>query len=223
MGLVSDCLALLETNGYVVLRSHLPRKDTIEAISHLGQLLHLAGIHEKQELKPRESWNSPPNTYSGNYGRGEFPLHTDLAHWVSPPHYFALRCIVGAQGVATNLLDSKKLVAAFGVNELRRILVHPRRAFAGRRPLLRLLDRTNSEPLLFRWDKLFIQPATAFSGGVMSEVERSISEAVTIQVHLISKGDTLIVDNWRMLHGRSSVNDISVNRLIERVYLEEVY
>lgn len=36
-------------------------------------------------------------------------------------------------------------------------------------------------------------------------------------------GDTLIVDNWRFLHGRSSVKQADLDRRLERVYISELH
>lgn len=39
---------------------------------------------------------------------------------------------------------------------------------------------------------------------------------------LKNPGDTLIIDNWTTLHGRSEVEKSSNDRVIERVYLREI-
>lgn len=214
---------LLEAHGYAFVSEYLPEKETVEAISQVGNVQRLAGTNEKQTLTPLESSDSTPNTYSGNYGRGEFPLHTDLAHWSNPPKYLVLRCIVGAQNVATRLIDSRIIVSAFSRDELRRVLVQPRRAISGRRPLLRLLDTASTETEIFRWDMLFTQPATDFSRRVISAIQKFVATLEEKRILLLSKGDTLIVDNWRMLHGRSSVDQSSIHRKVERVYMDGVY
>jgi alpha-ketoglutarate-dependent taurine dioxygenase len=40
---------------------------------------------------------------------------------------------------------------------------------------------------------------------------------------LARAGDTLLIDNWRMLHARSSIPLGREDRIIERVYLEGLY
>jgi len=176
------------------------------------------GLPDVQVLIPRLQTEATPNAYSGTYGQGSFPLHTDLAHWFTPPRYFALRCVTGGAGVSTLLIDSKDLVAEIGDLPLRRALVHPRRPIEGSRPLLRLLDRREAESFL-RWDSLFVSPATKESAATCAAVKRSLSAPATFKFILLRRGDTLVVDNWRMLHGRSPVPATSVDRRIERVYL----
>ena len=87
---------------------------TAEAAARFGVPLTLPGFDTVQTLRPIEKDVSPPNTYSGNYGTDEFPLHTDMAHWAVPPRYLLLRCVIGAASVATRLLDGRQLVATIG-------------------------------------------------------------------------------------------------------------
>ena len=213
----------LHVSGYVLIPSYVPEAETVQTISKLGSVSRISGVNEKQLLVPLEPSRSTPNTYSGNYGLSAFPLHTDLAHWHLPPRYLALRCIVGTESVATRLMDTRAIVSAIGRNELRRILVHPRRAICGGRGLLRLLETPAGQEDMFRWDLLFIKPATEFSRSAMEEVKRLIATESEKKIYLTGQGDTLIVDNWRMLHGRAPVNQNAILRKIERVYLEEVF
>lgn len=115
------------TNGFAFIPSHQPDLDTVEAVSLLGMPLTLPGFSGVQELRPHEASDAAPNTYSGNFGVGEFPMHTDLAHWAVPPRYLVLRCIRGAPEVATGVIDGNILIDNFGSTLLRRTLVQPRR------------------------------------------------------------------------------------------------
>jgi len=47
----------------------------------------------------------------------------------------------------------------------------------------------------------------------------AVREALVIRVTLTSPGDTLVIDNWRMLHGRSAVPRDGLQRHVERAYL----
>jgi alpha-ketoglutarate-dependent taurine dioxygenase len=48
-------------------------------------------------------------------------------------------------------------------------------------------------------------------------------KTAALNVLLLQPGDTLLIDNWRMLHGRSEVSTQSTSRIIDRVYLAEVF
>lgn len=173
-----------------------------------------SGIHH---LTPKEKVESTPNTYSGQYGHHEFPLHTDLAHWFRPPRYLLLRCVQGNNQVSTRLLDGNKIVDALGVRVLERALVKPRRPIKGKLRLMRIFQP--GTPSLFRWDKIFIVPASPAGEVGIAAVINRLKETNIVKVILGNTYDTLLIDNWRMLHGRSAVPDGSDNRIIERVYL----
>jgi hypothetical protein len=118
---------IVSEHGYALITQHKPEFETIEAVSLLGSVLTLEGFYAVQELRPHAKSSAPPNTYSGNFGTGEFPMHTDLAHWAVPPRYLALRCISGASEVATSVFDGNLMIKDIGATPLRRTLVQPRR------------------------------------------------------------------------------------------------
>ena len=213
----------LTVDGYAMISGFLPEISGIAAFSELGTVVQLSGLADVQVLTPRHSERATPNTYSGNFGTEEFPLHTDLAHWFLPPRYFALRCIVGSRNVLTRLVDINELIAATGRQYLMRALVRPRRPLKRSRPLLRLLSRQLNGSEVFRWDSLFVVPATNESRVAFEHVADYLDSLEPIEVCLQNPGDTLILDNWRMLHGRSQVSTADELRRIERAYLGDIY
>ena len=212
----------LAIDGFAILGDRLPDISGVSAFSGLGALVRLPGVAEVQTLIPRHIEHAPPNTYSGNFGKQAFPLHTDLAHWYLPPRYFALRSVVGSKLVSTSLVDAKDLMAGVGRPNLMRALVRPRRPVQRNRPLLRLLSRHSDGSEVFRWDNLFVIPATIQSTAVYTAVTESLATIQPKQIWLDSPGDTLIIDNWRMLHGRSQVSE-DEQRRIERAYFGAIY
>ena len=218
-----DITAILAANGFAVINGHLPEISGVAAFSGFGEVIRLPGVAEVQVLTPRHTDHASPNTYSGNFGTQTFPLHTDLAHWFLPPRYFALRCVIGSKHVSTNLVDVGDLISVVGRGNLLRALVRPRRPLKRNRPLLRLLSRRKDSSELFRWDSLFIVPATNESQGICETVADALTSIQPIEVLLQNPGDTLILDNWRMLHGRSQITAGDELRRVERAYFGAVY
>lgn len=209
----------IEKNGYVFLPRHLPAVSSTPAFRTLGDVVKLPTVSEVQVLRPHTRGQSSPNTYSGNFGLQEFPLHTDLAHWFLPPRYLSLRCVRGTTEVATHLLDSTELVNEFGESALASAFVRPRRPVGRSNYLLRLYGPTDEGENLFRWDSLFITPATETSTSTYKSVSNRLASMLRTSVYLEHEGDTLIIDNWRMLHGRAAIADSGMSRYIERAYL----
>ena len=208
--------------GFVVLPGHDPTDSTHSALAKIGRIIRNPGFETVQRLIAHVKTDAPPNTYGGHYGYDALPLHSDLAHWFLPPRYVALRCVRGAESVTTNLLDSAQVVKDIGVNVMRRALVRPRRPVAGRRQLLHILEpQGDTGASIMRWDQLFLLPATAASAHVLDAMQSRIDGAAPIGILLGDPGDTLIIDNWRMLHGRSAISACD-DRIIERTYMGEL-
>jgi L-asparagine oxygenase len=211
-------LSGLASSGFSLIRGFDPQAASMDAARRLGDVDSVEGLGPVQTLTPQALHEASPNTYSGNFGRSSFPLHTDLAHWARPPRYVALRCIHGAPHVATLVLDGQALVASVGADALRAALVQPRRPMRNGKQLLRLLEPCD----LLRWDSLYIHPASKMAASVCERVRVFLTCAQPLEITLLEPGDTLIIDNWRCLHGRSSATEDAGTRRIERVYLKEL-
>lgn len=210
----------LSIDGYALIKGLDPSTPSLEVFSQFGVVDSVEGLNTVQTLTPQNHAEAPPNTYSGNFGTAEFPLHTDLAHWAVPPRYLALRCIQGSDKVATRLLDGQILPREFGAEALRMALVQPRRPMRNGRQLLRLLERTDNVGIFrIRWDSLYLKPATNLSSEIFARVSSFLATIEPQEFVLRERGDTLIIDNWRWLHGRSSAAADSHSRHIDRAYL----
>lgn len=211
---------VIRRQGYVFLPEFEPHRSPQAAIQDLGRISQIGDYDLVHELRPRERDNRL-NSYSGRFGFGGFPMHTDFAHWSTPPRYVVLRCVVGAKNVQTLVFDSHAILAEVGEEVLQLGLVQPRIPLQGQRPLLRILDRDQSEPPIFRWDSVFLVPATPCGQLAVAVVTDYLKEARPREVTLEHPGDTLVVDNWRMLHARSAVMN-GHERIIVRSYLSEI-
>jgi L-asparagine oxygenase len=210
--------------GFAVVRGHMPGVSTLAAVSEFGQVDVVEGLAPVQTLVPKNQTSSPPNTYSGNFGLGEFPLHTDLAHWALPPRFLILRCVSGVDAVSTRVLDGETLLGKFGLTNLRRVLVQPRRPMRNGKQLLNLCEpATSPGSCRLRWDSIYLRPANAEASRVFADVLEYLSGVPVQEISLVDPGDTLIVDNWRSLHGRGSAGPTATGRKIERVYLRSIY
>jgi hypothetical protein len=133
-----------------------------------------------------------------------------------------LRCIVGFNEVLTLLADGIEIVGKTESGVLSRALVLPRRSIKGKFPLLRIHQPTEDFGLI-RWDEVFLKPATRM-GEIGVELFRTAISAVSKQtIALVNRGDIVIIDNWRMLHARSSVPAGCEGRILERAYLERLH
>jgi hypothetical protein len=128
-----EVIQTLTNRGYAFVSSWQPDLSTHDVATKLGSVLDISkllphsGIPNIQALKPREQSTELNNQYSGAYGLGDFPLHTDLAHWQRPPRYMLLRCIIGSPTVATVVISSTDLFSELDEATLKRAVVRPRK------------------------------------------------------------------------------------------------
>ena len=217
----------LNQNGYIFFpelrceESTISIAQSIGSVIDIGSLLPGSKIPSVQVLKPRIQAASLCNRYSGIFGRDEFPLHTDLAHWSLPPRYFVLRCLIGSPTVTTKILNISRIFSQLSKMEIDQALVRPRRIGLDKSLCLLPLVFKLDENWGFRWDSQFLIPMNKAANRVAETIctqESHLSESLTLE----KNGDTLIVDNWRVLHGRSKVSISDNNRHLERVYLSEI-
>ncbi len=209
----------VEANGYALLRGHRASDVSLAAFRDFGAIASLPGLRPIQEITPKLQVESTPNTYSGQYGYDRFPKHTDLAHWQSPPRYLALRCRVGFEEVTTELIDGRRLEHIIGKEILFRALVRSRRPVRGKIRRMRLLSRVANHSVL-RWDETYLKPLCTAGQEGIAAMRLTIPLTPPICVALRDPGDTLVIDNWRMLHGRSPLGVGHAGRVLERAYLE---
>lgn len=210
----------IEENGYAFLEEHLVGRSTAEVVSEVGLPIALGSDNAVHALVPRPEHEASNTTYSGEYGLGTFPLHTDLAHWHAPPRYFVLRCVLGFDAVPTLVVDGMRAVRRVGRDVLSRALMQPRRSLMGRRSLLRLYEPGTGR---LRWDERYIVPASPAGLRGSTALKEVLAGEDPKRLSLARPGDTLIVDNWRIVHGRSAVPENCRARVVERVYLQRIY
>lgn len=206
-------------DGYALLRGAALGLSTERFAADMGDAMAPWGGSLVQVLTPKAE--ATPNTYSGIFGLGRFPFHTDLAHWPMPPRYLLLRCVRGYADVPTLLLDGRALAAAVGEDAMERALAKPRRPLGGEMRMLRLLqDHAVGE--IIRWDQIFLTPASPVGKSVFDQFQRLVDRAVHACAVMADDGDVLVIDNWRMLHARPAIEPDRMDRHLERVYLESL-
>ena len=159
-------------------------------------------------LVPVSQERAHPRSLSGIYGLGALPFHIDTAHWAVPCRYVLLSLAEAADtSTGTMLLNWSGL---FTQAEQRRLAAAVLLVRNGHRSFYApILDTQRG---LLRCDPGCTVPASRDAQEVMTMVaERSGAGAAS--VHMWSKEDLLIVDNWRTLHSRPPTPNSSQRRL----------
>ena len=205
----------LNSEGYVEISNSDPAVSTEQFARRICDTIGGVVFEAAENLVASHKGSKPLNTYGGNYGYGQLPLHTDLAHWYRPPRYLILRCILGTPSVTTHIFSRRQLEGWIPASLMKRALFSPRRRLDGKLFLLRMI-----EDELLRWDQLFLKPQNMAARKVMDRMQEITSDLPMTTVTLAKAGQTLLIDNWTVLHGRSAIPLTETERKLERIYLE---
>jgi hypothetical protein len=205
----------LETNGWAFFAD--ARASTLEIASRLGRPVpSWRGGDEVQLLRPRPRDSAPPNSLSSLHGLAEFPLHTDAAHHPVPPRYVVMRL---AQG---NITRCATLVVPFSsiafdqsaLASLRRdvwIVNGGRGKFTT--TILDSLSISGRE--IVRYDAACMRPMSRSFARSSWLLQENLGSAPRIRIQW-QPTYFLVVDNWRVLHGREAAIG-NEQRVLERV------
>lgn len=186
---------------------------TVRELCRLGDRLgtRVAGRAGSLEevIEPKRADDAHPRSLSARYGLDVLPFHTELSHRTRPCRYLLLGCIdPGSSGAATKLLDWRTL--GFSSEELDLLEETPVLVRSGRRSFYSTILAPGGAFL--RYDPGCLEAVNQRSRLALALIEHRIA-AASPQAHNWRRGDILIIDNWRVLHGRSSSDPRSGRRL----------
>lgn len=209
-------IAELEQHGWVIFdleqQADLQRW-VVKAASSLGEI---APTREQgallDRLIVRDAGRSPPNSLSSRFGGSGFPMHMDTAHWPTPCHFVILGCVApGDQSRSTTLTDWRQL--KLDDQACRELFTAPFRVTNGRQSFYSSI--LSVDRVFVRYDMSCMSPASDAAKGVSDTVAQAIAAAPCIRIEW-KHNRVVILDNWRMLHGRGASNTIDSDRLLVR-------
>jgi alpha-ketoglutarate-dependent taurine dioxygenase len=167
------------------------------------------------ELIPLDKSYASKNSLSFNHGTKGFPLHTDTAYKKNPVKYIILYMknpgsgsrptllVDGYESIKTPLIKLKLESAIFKIKN-------------GKYSFLSNMLENTPSGIRLRFDQGCMIPATRDSSIILNEYIEILRRQ---QMSLVdwSTGDLLIIDNWRMLHGRGTAKNDDSDRLLYRL------
>lgn len=169
-----------------------------------------------EELRPKDTKNAYLNSLSHQHSLGAFPLHIDTAHWITPCKYILLACIdPGEGGRQTLLLDTLSVRLSF--DQRNAIYSEPFKVINGKSSFFGTI-LAEGRPFV-RLDVGCMHPTSTKGKEILdwfsSETQKENIKAIDWQA-----GKVLIINNWRMLHGRTSINIPDEKRTLIRITLK---
>lgn len=202
-----DIISALSIQGYAELSDVETTEQALCATEILGSLILLNG-QAVQELVPKEKDAAVSRSFSKRHGLRSFPLHTDTAFWAQPARFVVLFAGKSSQ-TATRLLPlqlTSELMAKARTSNP----VFLRQTVNGPIYSPPWIDDIGCSTL---YDPCCMQPANLAA----KEFESNILANSTNAIRFGWTGSrALVIDNWRVLHGRDDCCDN--NRVLYRFY-----
>jgi hypothetical protein len=197
----------IEKDGWVVIDEY--SGELLNLMENICSKLKLdISFHNYKKLIPKDKNEVENFSLSSAYGLKEFPLHTDGAEYKTPPRFLVLRalsdsptgtCIADANSICNNInvLNSKWSVKTKdGIVKTKLYEQHP---------------KYNIE--FIRFNRLSMK----CDEGEKLDVYKAIDN-LAISSIIWTENKTIIIDNWRVLHGRQTIiEDDYEKRIIERL------
>lgn len=212
-------VAVLESRGWVSFA--MPSSTESDLREHLLALATGLGTPAATRsggglfdtLLPTEADASKPRSLSKIHAVGEFPLHIDTAHWLTPCRYVMLACVSpGSASRPTLLMDTRRLPLSEHQSSL--LDSTPLRVTNGRNSFFTsILSKA--------------RPFVRFDPGCMTATTPDGAEALAVlarhnwpdylETIQWNAGTVILMDNWRMLHGRGRADCPDSDRKLLRI------
>jgi hypothetical protein len=199
----SKILASLSRRGWVQYCAANTGTDAIlRDIRALGDILGTRAIGRARALeeivRPQRRQDAHPRSSSAQYGLDALPLHVELSHRLKPCRYLLLGCLApGFPGAVTKLLDWRAL--AFSSDDLRLLENAPVLVRTGRRSFYATI--MSSDRAFLRYDPSCLEAVDQRGRSALTLLEHQLARA-SPESYEWRQGDILVIDNWRVLHGR---------------------
>lgn len=205
----------LRAHGWAVLTGHgAESADAFNAL--MPEIFHEFPLqHESRVLRPHDRSAAPTASMSSFTGLSAQPPHTDGAHKPRPPRYVMLKCLNPGES------DCPTVVATLDWNRLDRdwpqalarrdwvIQGSPSSPFYGS-----VLERGRGNFSRVRFDRYCMRAPRGTQSA--QEIADDLMRYATTTKISYQTGECLLLDNWRVLHGRAEGAAHSPSRRLQR-------
>jgi alpha-ketoglutarate-dependent taurine dioxygenase len=206
----------LTRNGWTEFKSGSTDTELISIASQVGNILKHPNGQDVFILKPKLKNAASYGTFSSKHGLADFPLHTDTAFYKNPARFILMHSVQSNNCETTILrkidfwvllsdLDKKKAERAIYIVKTNREKFYTSLIFNQKNEYGIKYDSTCMFP--------FNKNAKEFDQ-IFQEIITKI-EPIKIEW---TEGKTLIIDNWKNLHGRQSA-EAETTRILKRIYI----
>lgn len=217
---LAPVLATLGQRGWACHETTVASTESF--LREIGEIGDVLGTRAKgrasalEELvEPLTPHDAHPRSLSARYGLDALPLHVELSHRPRPCRYLLLGCVdPGASSTDTSLLDWPTL--SFSSEEQRLLESAPVLVRTGRRSFYSTI--LSIKRAFIRYDPGCLEAVDDRGRAALRLVEDRLAAGASHRYRW-RRGDVLIIDNWRVLHGRGP-SAVRSGRRIARILID---
>ena len=178
----------------------VPVQDAIRTLGDLlGTRVFCRANTLEEVITPQRQSEAHPGSLSARYGLNSLPFHIELSHRLRPCRFLLLGCIEpGSQGSVTKLIDWQGL--GFSPDEHVLLESAPVLVRSGRYSFYSTILSPNRT--FIRYDPGCLEAVEERGHSALDLVRRRLGQS-SPESHEWRRGDILVIDNWRVLHGRN--------------------
>lgn len=184
----------------------------LETARELGAVMKGRHSSYVERLESLAKDRAPASSLSAQFGRGEFPCHIDMAHLPVPCRYIVLGCGFAKERPAATLIQ---IVGGlrFSPDEMDCLRSGVFLVRNGRRSFFASV--LGGRRRFFRWDPGCMLAKDEYARAAQAAIERELGAIDPVR-HQWRAGSILVLDNWKVLHGRESCHRDGAQRVIYR-------
>lgn len=205
----------LNKDGWVLFNNPNEDEVLLEISKKMGQIIMHPNGKLIDYLTPKDKTEAIEKTFSHKYGFEKFPFHTDTAFWNIPARYVLMSSKdISSTETLILTLDSVNQLNTEEISVLEKsiFLVKTNQSNF----YCSVLTRQNGNQIL-RYDPNIMKAINSYAMEAITVIENIVKNS---EIHRINWNSPkiLIIDNWKILHSRSSIVD-KENRIIKRIYI----
>lgn len=214
--MVQDKYKILKEKGWIELESGSTDEELNNLAGYIGQIINHSNGENISKLNPKSSVDSIKGTLSSVYGYGNFPLHTDTAFWAIPARFILLHSI-DKSSCNTHVLPATEIWNSLTREDKK----NAERAIY----LIKTTQQQFFSSLLFKinnikglkYDPMCMIPFNESAKQIQPKLQKVLFGLPHFEIEWTGN-NTLIIDNWRILHGRGSAEN-DIYRELKRIYI----
>lgn len=209
----------LNSNGWIEL-DYITNDETLFELSKsIGQILKHPNGNAIDYLKPKFKKDAVKNTFSYNFEYENFPFHTDTAFWNIPARYVLLSC-EGSSKTATTFVTYREIYKTLTHKEFDEMKKSIFLVKTANKNFYSSFINTYENKILIRLDTNCMKPMNNSAKRALELINKKLNNSQINKIEW-NKPKVFIFDNWRILHGRESIN-LGESRILKRIYIKQL-